>query len=696
MAENNTNEEFISDYDPKKYQPGFLTSQSKRTVKNESPRVNKYDTYVSRNVTEDTLDWSTVAQEITGQLNAVAADRFARRKDIEDRTKDAVSILEDIDDYTNPNVNDAVIDMAQGIKEQLLIRNKLLKSGGITPVDYLKFVEAAKSQMKTWSTASKNFEEDYLAHKERQALNEDGVSISGADETFSAESYYGFGNMENVKSFVSPTGKAYLVKVDPETGDMPDFNKEPGKFLPVQNMNGRNKFTSDGTLFDVNYQVKLQTKNVGNFLNAKVSQSIIFKDGMAVLTEKGKAALETNPEMKKMYEDYKTTVKNRIISGDQALANILVGTIGNDYHYATSEKEFIEKYGEDTSKMILLDMTTMPPTYIFGENNENRAAMQKVAEDMVDNQIDMQIGSTSQEDEKTKPLTDDQRDGSGPLKEDLAINFEIAYEVATRGAKGKKAVDQIVANNDSIANIYTDPLNDQTVIQFTDGRNKRIPNAKNSEGEYDPRGTAVSIMAAVNPDFDVSQARQAERDFRGTIPLSAEDLSSRKAQSPYTVGNGSTNLINDSGEYDTVTAALKKIKGSDGAKRADEYQNLLQSLYVEDNTDYITRSIKVAGLYTGAINTRDELKITIPPEVYKVLRDDGILNDENIIKSHGGDGDMNFVDIVMNQQSDRVKLNTIINAIFKATNNAYATGEAPNTEGEDNQEPPKEGKRKGY
>ena len=78
------------------------------------------------------------------------------------------------------------------------------------------------------------------------------------------------------------------------------------------------------------------------------------------------------------------------------------------------------------------------------------------------------------------------------------------------------------------------------------------------------------------------------------------------------------------------------------------------------------------------------------------MRDDGILNDENIIKSHGGDGDMNFVDIVMNQQSDRVKLNTIINAIFKATNNAYATGEAPNTEGEDNQEPPKEGKRKGY
>ena len=394
------------------YQPGFVDESLQKTVKkNNSVRVNSYDTYVSRNVSEDTLNWNTVAKTITGQLNAIAKDRKDRKQNIVDQTQKAIGILENIDDYTNANVNNAVIDMAQGIKEQLLIRNKLVESGAIKPVDYLKFVEAAKSQMKTWGVASKNFETDYVAHLERQENN-----TAAADETFNAESYYGFGNMNEVKSFVSPTGKAYLVKVDPKTGAMPDFDKEPGKFLPVQTMNGRNKFTAERIQFDIREQVKIQTAEMGVFLRESLIDTETFEGGVIKLTKKGLAALNDpyNKDIKAKWLAYKKSVENRIVGeeDDQRLANILVQS-QSGYNYATSVKQYKEKYGDDLSKMIILDMTNMPPTYTFGKDGKEEEKMRAEAKRLVNEEIDFQIGSSEEQTLSTEPLSSETRTNPG-------------------------------------------------------------------------------------------------------------------------------------------------------------------------------------------------------------------------------------------------------------------------------------------
>ena len=403
------------------YQPGFVDESLQKTVKkNNSVRVNSYDTYVSRNVSEDTLNWNTVAKTITGQLNAIAKDRKDRKQNIVDQTQKAIGILENIDDYTNANVNNAVIDMAQGIKEQLLIRNKLVESGAIKPVDYLKFVEAAKSQMKTWGVASKNFETDYVAHLERQENN-----TAAADETFNAESYYGFGNMNEVKSFVSPTGKAYLVKVDPKTGAMPDFDKEPGKFLPVQTMNGRNKFTAERIQFDIREQVKIQTAEMGVFLRESLIDTETFENGVIKLTKKGLAALNDpyNKDIKAKWLAYKKSVENRIVGeeDDQRLANILVQS-QSGYNYATSVKQYKEKYGDDLSKMIILDMTNMPPTYTFGKDGKEEEKMRAEAKRLVNEEIDFQIGSSEEKTLSKKPPTDIQLNPPSSTETTDALN----------------------------------------------------------------------------------------------------------------------------------------------------------------------------------------------------------------------------------------------------------------------------------
>ena len=406
----------------KDYQPGFLDETiDTKAKKNNSVRVNSYDTYVSRNISEDTLNWNTVAKTITGQLNAVAKDRIDRRQNIEDKTNEAITQLENLDNYTEVNQNNAVIDVAQGIKENLLIANRLLKQGVLKPVDYLKLVEGAKAQMKQWSNSSKTFEEDFTTQRDRVNDN-----LAGADEIFLSQSYYMFGNMKNVKGYVSPGNKAYLVRVDGETGEFPDLEKNPGRFLPVQSMNGRNSFQSNRAQFDVREQVALRTEKMGEFINVYVKDSVTFENGVLTVTEEGLEALNNNPDLKAQFDAYKKTVVDSITESPngQSLANVLVQSEGSGYKYATSKAAYLEQHGADAdlNKMIIINPLNLPPTYTFGEKNSQKDVAQEAAKDIIEREVDFQTGSTRKEDLSDQPSTDDQLNPPSSTEKKDALN----------------------------------------------------------------------------------------------------------------------------------------------------------------------------------------------------------------------------------------------------------------------------------
>ena len=627
----------IEDYDYQ-YQPGFIDDSitNQTTTRSTTGRINEYDTYVSRNVKEDTLNWNTVAKTITGQLNAVAEDRVARKKNIEDQTANAVSILEDIDNYTEVNANNAVIEMAQAVKENLLIANRLLKQGVMKPVDYLKIVEGAKSQMKTWGVAAKNFEKDYVSHLDRQKSD-----LAGADETFLAESYYAFGNMKNVKSFVSPSGKAYLVRLD-DKGKMPDFNKEPGKFLPVQSMNKRNQFQSNEIDFNIPEQVALQTDKMGTFLRETLGESVTFEDGVIRITREGLKELNENPELKATFKKYKQSVKDRILGSEngQSLANVLVGSAGSEYKYATSKQDYIQKYGKDAdlTKMIIIDATNIPPTYTFGEDDSQKAAMTEAGEKMIEEEIDMQIGSTYKEDVKESPRTDDQRNPGGNTEADDAayvkeLNTIMTGNLVDAEAALKRRIDtknqNIEFEDDKIVSFEI--TDDQIILRRQKGDPLTIDRTGDSGLEDDLEtdiDESISTLSTLDDIVSISDVLSPTDLSKGSIEeiIEREKIilgKRRKGGVGSKVGKSEIPAIGNNAKAPNGLTILESIAGGIGSKGTvsatdsnEKIQGVIEGIISEHMPAELAKEISSnPGLYGPTtieqVPNMDQMKVTI-------------------------------------------------------------------------------------
>ena len=117
-----------------------------------------------------------------------------------------------------------------------------------------------------------------------------------------------------------------------------------------------------------------------------------------------------------------------------------------------------------------------------------------------------------------EPSTPGQR-----VKEDtMRAAYEIALKIGEGGEGANRLIDQVVANNEGIENIFLDEASDSYIVEAIDKNGRRsdfsIRVPRNEDGTVDSRNLGVSLMSAISPSYSVEQAELAARDFEKKNP----------------------------------------------------------------------------------------------------------------------------------------------------------------------------------
>jgi len=112
---------------------------------------------------------------------------------------------------------------------------------------------------------------------------------------------------------------------------------------------------------------------------------------------------------------------------------------------------------------------------------------------------------------------------SQTVKEDtMRAAYEIAEKIGEGGEDANRLIDQVVANNDSIENMFFNEEKKSWVIEKIDKKGKRsaqiIEAPVFEDGRIDTRNLGVSLMSAISPSYSVEQAELAARDFEKNNP----------------------------------------------------------------------------------------------------------------------------------------------------------------------------------
>lgn len=113
--------------------------------------------------------------------------------------------------------------------------------------------------------------------------------------------------------------------------------------------------------------------------------------------------------------------------------------------------------------------------------------------------------------------------GSQVVKEDaMRAAYEIAEKIGEGGEDANRLIDQVVANNDSIENMFFNKEKKSWVIEKIDEKGRRsaqiIKAPVLEDGTIDTRNLGVSLMSAISPNYSVEQAELAARDFEKNNP----------------------------------------------------------------------------------------------------------------------------------------------------------------------------------
>ena len=189
----------------------------------------KYSTYAGLD-TEAPVNWGSVANTISKQVNLFNAKRKADQQAVEDATQSAIEKLNELPDVNNQSLDKALLDSAKSQQEQLMMNMKLVRKGVFKMHDYKMRLNEMKNGMTNFKNITKVYDGWYTAAQERVK----NKTATEADMAF-MKRIESFGNLNNKKFMTNPAnGQLQVVTMGKDDKGqytiMPDPKKNPEAF----------------------------------------------------------------------------------------------------------------------------------------------------------------------------------------------------------------------------------------------------------------------------------------------------------------------------------------------------------------------------------------------------------------------------------------------------------------------------------
>ena len=256
----------------------------------------------------------------------------------------------------------------------------------------------------------------------------------------------------------------------------------------------------------------------------------------------------------------------------QQLGALLSITDTDGNYVATTDEEEAKKKG-----IIHVDAARVIDPSISVEEQK------KLKSTMID-----QLRAMQERKKKTEIYRDpyaSRKTASQSVKEDtMRAAYEIAEKIGEGGEDANRLIDQVIANNDSIENMFFNEQKKSWVIEKIDKNGRRSDQVIKApvleDGSIDTRNLGVSLMSAISPSYSVEQAELAARDFEKKNPN-------------YQFGRTTQSFDRDYIQY----PSLDSIESNDGTKRS--IGQVIDSLDEDDIAKNIPSILSNLGIDKG-------------------------------------------------------------------------------------------------
>tara|TARA_R100001440_G_scaffold26542_4_gene43408 strand:+ start:7112 stop:8893 length:1782 start_codon:yes stop_codon:yes gene_type:complete len=292
-----------------------------------------FNTYVKRDLDKTTVNWGSVASNLTTDLLRIRKEREAKRAEIDANTSEVESKLNEMEDYTNQSLQNLALDMSGNSANFLRTQNDLFKRGLITQTEFAQAKQRVLGDWKQFGNVSKRWESDYTEMVKR-AENKDASSF----EIWFNEQNAEFGNLKNVKGYVNPdSGRLSLVRPNEDGSISMDPSRHVSMNVIQNRFNTRiNNVTKNGA---IDKQLEGSVDRLGELILADIDKS-----GNILSIEGQKQALETD-----LIQEYLDNTVGTLTDDDNTVFSIL-GDMGQGY-----KPEFDPKKAALDPKLVLVE-----------------------------------------------------------------------------------------------------------------------------------------------------------------------------------------------------------------------------------------------------------------------------------------------------------------------------------------------------
>ena len=354
-----------------------------------------YQTYVERGP-DSFINYEQLSDNVTKLFAAEEERRQGIKKDLDDRTQSLYDQLAEVEVNKDGKWSDEILSSANQIRKSLMTYNTLLKKGKISATEYKTQMERIKTQMSEMNIITKELGTSYDLHTQRLAIGENGEILAAPDEIAVFNSSVGYGKLDNKKIFIDPvTMNAFMYEIDKD-GNIPDFKKNPEKFIAINNARARINYVNDRSQYIISDVSKGMVDQIGTFVNEKLLKyDGEYRDGTYVLSEQGlreTADPKFGQDIQAGMQDLKDIVYEKLTAqGDKGIANT-IASLDDRYIMAMSEDEFKAKGGTDLKYFIKIDPNNPDGmTYVFSSEAAKDEAI-GIIKDNVSKNVELMVG----------------------------------------------------------------------------------------------------------------------------------------------------------------------------------------------------------------------------------------------------------------------------------------------------------------
>lgn len=206
--------------------------------------------YVQRDPQDTQLNWNQIATDVTDMLQDEVKVREEKKAAIDQATSDYQTILNNIPQGENTELNEFALNGAEKLQKQMLMQETLLKSGQLSPKQYTIMRQNLQDGTDQAFSLFQDYNDEYA---EKMAMMSSDLPVgerASKIQNWLMENAESFANFSKSELVINPsTGVMSMAHlIDDGNGNMiPD--PDPNKLVTVQQL--RNRIKGKYTQYDV-------------------------------------------------------------------------------------------------------------------------------------------------------------------------------------------------------------------------------------------------------------------------------------------------------------------------------------------------------------------------------------------------------------------------------------------------------------